>query len=116
MEIVKNTKNLIKKIFTKKEDKLDIILSMIDNITIDENTNMVHIKTNKNLVLENNGHTVMITKGVNVQLANIIHLNPKIDFTDKNFDELENRLDKAAQEAWEESQKQIENHACNDSH
>ena len=55
-----------------------MILDCISNITyLNEDT--VCISFNKNLVIYNDGDTVSITKGTQVNIANKIHLNPTIE-------------------------------------
>jgi tagatose-1,6-bisphosphate aldolase len=95
----------IKRSITSKQEILETLLSTVDSITIDEKMNLVHIKTAKNIAIENDGHMVMINKGMNVQLATQIHLNPKIDFKDKNMGELEDRLQVALEEEEKELKK-----------
>lgn len=92
MNIIRSTKNALSKIFTKRDEKLDIILGMIDSISVNPETNLVHIKTNKNLALENDGHMVVINSGMQVLLSKQIHLNPKVDFDIREMDVLEPNL------------------------
>lgn len=77
-----------------EQTKKEILLNhLIDSIELRDDT--VHIKTTKNILLENNGHVFTINSGMNVIKAKQIHLNPKINFDDNNFDELKLRLDEA---------------------
>ena len=105
MEIIKKVKKAYAVLIgNDKESKQEIILNyLIDSIEMRGDT--VHIKTKKNILLENDGHIVTINSGMNVILANQIHLNPKI-----NFEELKPKLDEARrieQIAYEEAQAQI---------
>jgi hypothetical protein len=108
MNLIKSTKNVLSKILTKKEDKLDILLDMIDSISVNNETNTVHIKTRKNLALENDGHMVVINSGMQVLLSKQIHLNPKVEFDVKEMDVLEHNLQETIAEEerlFEEQQK-----------
>lgn len=77
MEIVK-LENNIGKVFDKPDDILNIVSSLINNITIID-SETVGIKLNKNLFIYNEGHTLTINKGLNVRIAPQIHDNPNID-------------------------------------
>ena len=79
------------------KDKLEILLEeVIDKIEIKENS--INIKTKNNILIENEGHIVNISSGVNVTIANQIHLNPNINFQDREFKELNSRLKKSIEE------------------
>ena len=54
--------------------------NIIDSIEIKGND--VLIKTSKNIIIENAGNTINITKGFNIQIADEIHLNPEIPLND----------------------------------
>jgi hypothetical protein len=102
MKLLKKVKDIYRVIIADtKQDKIDALFEhIIDKIEIiDDN---VHIKTKKNIVIENYGHTVVINKGMNVNIAKQIHLNPKIDF--QGFDILEFDL----QTAYEIEMKKLE--------
>ena len=72
-----------------KSQKLEVILEyLIDSIEV--KGNIVHIKTSKDLVLENNGNTVFFTKGYNIQVAEKIHLNPDFNFNIDSREEISN--------------------------
>lgn len=101
MKLIKKAAGAIKQVFTGKNEKLEILLDAIDSITVDPNTNMVHIKTSRNIAVENDGHMVVINKGHQVLMSKAIHLNPSINFDDKNMDELEPRLEEAIQKEIE---------------
>lgn len=91
-----------------QEKKLDIILNhLIDSIEL--KGDMVHIKTKKNIAIENEGHTVIINSGMQVLIAKEIQLNPKIDFSDAKFSELEPRLEEAERKEAEELAKFLAN-------
>jgi len=76
--------NLIEK--TKKLNKL---LEIIDHIEIKDNN--VLIKTNKNIIVQNEGSVVQINSGYHVLLAKEIHLNPEVEFvTDRYIEEFKN--------------------------
>lgn len=98
MEIINRVKKAYKIIKGDTEEKkLDIILNhVIDSIEL--RGDVVHIKTNKNIAIENDGHVVTINSGMNVTLAKEIHFNPNIDFSDANFDELTDRIEKDKEE------------------
>lgn len=100
MKIIEKAKKIYRIIKgDTQEAKLDIILNhVIDSIEL--RGNVVHIKTSKDIAIENNGNIVTINSGMQVLLSKEIHLNPNIDFSDTNFTELENRIeeDKLEQE------------------
>ena len=84
-----------------RESKIEALFDhIIDEIQIVDNN--VHIKTSKNIIIENDGHSVMINKGVSVNLSHQIHLNPKINFG--GFDILQDDL----QEAYEKEMKALQ--------
>jgi hypothetical protein len=95
-----NKKGLNKKLLINKQsskDKLEILLEeVIDKIEIKENS--INIKTKNNILIENEGHIVSISSGVNVTMANQIHLNPNINFQDGEFEHLNTRLKKSIEE------------------
>jgi len=93
MKIIESIKKGIQK-YTNKKDKMDILMNVIDSIEINEQNNSIHIKTSKNLIFENNGHSVFATNGINVQLADVIQLNPKIQFNG-DFEDLPRQLQEA---------------------
>jgi hypothetical protein len=87
-----------------EESKKDIILNhLIDTIELRDET--IYIKTKKNLLFENDGHVVTMNSGMNVTMAKQIHLNPKIDFNDNNFNTLKFRLDEARKKEQQEFEK-----------
>lgn len=83
--IIENNKVKLTKMFD--------LLDLIDYIDINEDT--VNIKLSKNLVLENEGHTVMVNKGMSVNISKEIHLNPEIKFNKDEIDSLEQDLEDA---------------------
>jgi len=95
MDLINKAKKIYKIIKgNTEESKKEILLNhLIDSIEL--RGDMVHIKTTKNILLENNGHIFTFNSGMNVIKAEQIHLNPKINFDDNNFDELKPRLDEA---------------------
>jgi hypothetical protein len=58
----------------KTLSKLITFLDLIESVDIKDNT--AYIKTKFNVVLENEGHIVTINKGLNVTIAEEVHLNP----------------------------------------
>jgi len=91
-----------------RESKIEALFDhVIDKIEIiDDN---VHIKTSKNIIIENDGHSVMINRGVSVNLSHQIHLNPKINFG--GFDILQDDLQlayEAEMKALQEKHKNAE--------
>ena len=62
-----------------REDKLNKLLDCIDNIVIKDDA--VYITYNKNVVEIYADNKVSITKGLDINLATQIHLNPTIDKT-----------------------------------
>ena len=77
---VDNTKNILKILNTRttsvnlKTTSLEeIFKTIIKEIKISEDT--IHIKLNKNLIIESN-NIAQISSGLNIQLAKQIHLNP----------------------------------------
>ena len=95
MKIIEKAKKIYQVIVGDTQElKQDILLNhLIDRIELRDDS--VYIKIKKNLILENEGHIVTYNSGMHVTLAKEIHLNPKIDFADKNFNELEPRLEEA---------------------
>jgi len=95
MKIIKKIKSTLG--LSSKKDGIEnltkIINSLVDSIEVRDG--VVHIKTNKNIIIENDGHLVTVNNGLNVTLAKQIHLNPKINFDDNDFKELQQRLDEA---------------------
>lgn len=88
MNIIKRAINYITK---SEKSKIDILLNhLIDSIEVKDD--VVVIKTSKNILLENDGHVVTLTKGVSVQIAKEIHLNPELNFVESEFPILEDKL------------------------
>jgi len=75
--------NLIKKTKT--------LFNIIDSIT--ETKNTIYIKTNKDIVIEHQGHIITINKGYNITLAKEIHLNPNINLN-KDLSNIETEISK----------------------
>jgi hypothetical protein len=97
MNIIKKIKNYI----SKKKETIDILYSLIESIEEKEGT--VFIKTNKNIAIENNGHFVLVNKGMSVNISKEIHLNPNININKDNFLNLEYNLEEAQKIAYEEA-------------
>ena len=57
--------------------KLEIITNLIDSIEI--KNGVVHIKTSKDLIIENEGSTLFFNKGYQILIGKEIHFNPEID-------------------------------------
>lgn len=66
-----------KRAITNLEQKTELFFRNFDIKEIDQDT--IAIITKKHLLLGVEGNLIQITKGENVQIANHIHLNPKID-------------------------------------
>ena len=89
---IEKIKYAVKNTTTDKLLILEYLLSTIQSVSIDTITGLVHIKTAKNIVIENDGHLVTINKGMNVQIASQIHLNPNIEFKTNEISTLEETL------------------------
>ena len=101
------------KVITGKHEILEAILDSIDSVSINPVTNLVHIRTSKNIAIENDGHMIVVNSGMQVLLSKQIHLNPKINFSTDNIDVIENDLDEARKkEVNNISQKKLENNDC----
>ena len=101
MNIIKKIKNYI----NKKDKTIDILYSLIESIEEKEGT--VFIKTNKNIAIENNGHFVMLNKGMSVNISKEIHLNPNININKDNIFNLEHNLEEAKKIAYEEAKNKM---------
>ena len=75
--------NLIKKTKT--------LFNIINSIT--ETKDTIYIKTNKDIVIEHQGHIITINKGYNITLAKEIHLNPNINLN-KDLSNIETEISK----------------------
>jgi len=118
MNLIKKTFNDIKnKLYNldkkKKQDKiLGIIETLIDEIKV-EGDNIL-IKTNKNIVLSNDGNMAIVNSGVSVNISKVIHLNPKIDKNVyDNFNDLEENLKIAERKALKNMKNKMEKHNHN---
>ena len=85
---VDNTKNILKvlKSETKTIDLntttlVDFFKSLIKEIRVSDDT--VHIKLNKNLIIESD-NIAQISNGLNIQIAKQIHLNPELKGLNKS--------------------------------
>jgi len=78
----------------KIENTTDILSAMaeiIDEIIISEDG--IEIKTEKDIFINSGGNFVLKTKGHNVLLNGLLHLNPSINFdTIKDFPKLEDMI------------------------
>lgn len=77
MKEIKNLDNTEVVLGQSREDKLNKLLDCIDNIVIKDDA--VYITYNKNVVEIYADNKVSITKGLDINLATQIHLNPTID-------------------------------------
>ena len=100
MNLVNTNNKKLGKIYTDKNDILNIITDVISSVSfLDENT--LSIKLNKNLISHNTGHMVTINDGLNIRIAEAIHENPNIE-KNKFFEtpkEIPNMVEKANKEA-----------------
>ena len=77
MKEIKNLDNTEVVLGQSREDKLNKLLDCIDNIVVKDDA--VYITYNKNVVEIYADSKVSITKGLDINLATQIHLNPTID-------------------------------------
>jgi presenilin-like A22 family membrane protease len=75
--IKKSTLNLFPSVFLKLKTVLDII----DKIEVSKDKAIITLS--KDVVIVNEGSLITINKGINVTIANEIHLNPDIKLDNK---------------------------------
>ena len=79
---VNNTKDILGVLNDKTEvvdlkntTLMDILTSIIGEVRVSKDT--IHLKLNKNLIIESD-NIAQISKGLNIQIAKQIHLNPEL--------------------------------------
>jgi len=93
-------KNKDKNIIQSNQEKLDLLLNIIDSIEI--NNNNILVRTSKNIAIYNDGNTIHINSGQHVMLSNTIHLNPNIQLNKNdlfNKEQIHKKLNDAEEEA-----------------
>jgi hypothetical protein len=98
-------------IIKDKKDILDTLLSFIKNITI-INEDTIGVSLDKNIIIHNNQSTMVINKGMQINLAKQIHLNPRININElyDNTDRLEEVLKEAYEKEKEKQRKKLLEH------
>jgi signal transduction histidine kinase len=94
-----------------KKEILNNLLSFIKNITI-INEDTIGVSLDKNIIIHNNQNTMVINKGMQINLAKQIHLNPRININElyDNTDRLEEVLKEAYEKEKEKQRKKLLEH------
>ncbi len=83
------------KILSKVDKLIAALEYIVDDIIIEDNK--VMIKTKKDIIIVNEGNSLIINSGVSVNISKEIHLNPNIDTSNifEDMNKLEDSLEVA---------------------
>jgi len=108
-ELIKKKNNIIQ----TNQEKLNLILNIIDSIEMTDNN--IVIKTSKNIAIYNDGNTIHINTGQHVMLSDTIHLNPNIQLNKEDLfsrEKINKKLNDAEEEAIYYIKNPEEEHKC----